>query len=237
MRAEGSRADVRAERKGGGVRTFLLAVGLLCGAALVGAQTWSGEAKCTFSLDLAKRTFTQTCVEAKPEPTPTPTPAPQPSPTPTPTPAPQPTPPQTDLCACKPLARWGLAKPGQSSSKWLFQGRQVDGPRQGGSGYFDSVQRFGSGNGQACDSDHPDNCRCPDGRVPECEDRRGPVWFLEGPGTLHVEGEWGFQARVNLNGRGHYRLKVCPRVPLLDGHGRVVPLAPGACGVFEWDVR
>jgi hypothetical protein len=102
------------------------------------------------------------------------------------------------------------------------------------------VQRFGSGNGQPCDDDHKDNCRCPDGRVPQCEDRRGPVWTLEGPvprEALKVEGEWGFQAKVKLSGRGHYKLRVCPRVPLLDGHGRVVPLAPGACGSLEWDVR
>lgn len=193
-------------------------------------QTYGGTALCQFEFDLARRTFHQVCVEAKPEPTPTPTPAPTPTPTPGPT---------TDLCACKPLVRWGLAKPGDSSSKWLKDGRQVSGPQLGGAGYFDSVQRFGSGNGQPCDDDHLSNCQCADGQQPQCEDRRGPVWSLSGPaGTrVNVEGEWGFQARVPLSARGHYRLSVCPRRPLLDGHGREVPLAPGSCGVFEWDVR
>ena len=107
----------------------------------------------------------------------------------------------------------------------------------GGSVFVDSVERFGTGNGQACDSDHPDNCRCPDGRVPLCEDERGPTWDLDGPGSLQVMGDWNFQAKVKMNGSGHYILKVCPRIPLLDGYGRIVLLQPGACGVFEWDVR
>lgn len=198
-------------------------------------QVFGGTAVCQFEFDAGRRTFHQVCIEApQPGPTPTPTPVPQPPPTPKPTPTPDPT---TDICVCKPFVRWGLAKPGSSSSKWLKDGRQVNGPVLGGALYVDSVQRFGSGNGAPCDSDHPDNCRCPDGRVPLCEDERGPVWSLSGPGRLSVEGEWGFQARVNLTGRGHYRLSVCPRRPLLDGHGREVPLAPGSCGIFEWDVR
>jgi hypothetical protein len=73
------------------VKTFLLAGGLICGAAVVTAQTWSGKADCTFSVDLARKTFRQECVEAgAPVPTPTPpvpTPTPKP-PTPTPTPPP-----------------------------------------------------------------------------------------------------------------------------------------------------
>jgi hypothetical protein len=218
------------------VKTAMMAaVVTLCGIAATAQPVFRGKVQCDAVVDAGRRTFDLTgCVEATPAPAPTPTPAPQPSPTPSPIPTPTPT---EDFCACKPFARWGLAKPGQSSSKWLKDGRQVNGPQLGGAGYFDSVQRFGSGNGQPCDSDHPDNCRCPDGRVPLCEDERGPVWTLEGPGRLTVEGEWGFQARVSLNGRGHYKLRVCPRNPLLDGYGRVVPLAPGACGVFEWDVR
>jgi hypothetical protein len=221
-------------------RFFVVSPFVFLASVILSAQTYKGTATCDFEFDLARKEFRQTCREAAPGPTPTPTPTPVPTPTPTPAPTPTPTPtppPTADICACKPLARWGLAKPGSSSSKWLKNGRQVSGPELGGSGYFDSVQRFGSGNGQPCDSDHPDNCRCPDGRVPLCEDERGPVWSLSGPGTLIVEGEWGFQARVQLNGRGRYRLSVCPRDPLRDGYGRIVGLNPGSCGVFEWDVR
>jgi hypothetical protein len=75
------------------VRTFLLAGGLLCGAAIVAAQTYKGTATCDFEFDLARKEFRQFCREATPSPTPTPTPVPTPTPTPVPTPTPTPTPP------------------------------------------------------------------------------------------------------------------------------------------------
>lgn len=152
---------------------------------------------------------------------------------------------------CPPLVRWGSKV--HNVMNVAFQGIDFAG-RLGNNGQLppggvivvvDSTPRFGTGNGEPCNDEHP-GCG---GR--KCEDPRGGVWTLEEhpasyTGGIKIQAN-GFQARVGhpktkqdpnaqVMTPGHYRLRVSPRPDCQDAEGKPVIVVGDASTTTEWDV-